>query len=194
MIHTLRRLAAVLACAAACLSLGACEPAGKAVGDTQESEPDVAHVGEIRSDVTVGLIGAPQDDDGTDALVLDALDAAGLHTVYVSTGQVSDPVAAAQQGVEDLVRRRVSIVVIDGLQVSGDTAGLWDKALKGARVAGIPVALLDPASPPSDDTLYAAALTLDADDAGAVPIDGALMTIIDDDPHGRAIAVTASAD
>lgn len=43
---------------AAVLSLAACTPAGRAVGDTQDSMPEVAHDSTHPTDVTVGFVGS----------------------------------------------------------------------------------------------------------------------------------------
>ena len=40
------------------MSLTSCVPQGKAVGDTQESEPEIAHEGVQRQDIVVGVIGS----------------------------------------------------------------------------------------------------------------------------------------
>lgn len=186
--HRQRCLAGALAVVAACLPLSACEPSGKAVGDTQEQDPQVAHVGEIRDDVTVGLVGLANVD--LDRMALDQLDAAQLDAVYVATDGTQDPTLAAQQGVADLIERRVSVIVVSGLDMTDATAASWDEALAGARSAGLPVALLSPTSPPADDTLYAAALVVNDRAAESVPLDEALMTIIDDKPHERDIMVS----
>lgn len=186
--HRHRRLPAAALVVAACLSLSACEPAGKAVGDTHETEPKVAHIGEIRSDVTVGLIGSTSPD--LDRMALDQLDAADLSAVYVATTDTDDPTAAACQGVADLIERRASIIVISGIDVTEANADAWDQALHAARSAGFPVALLAPVAPPADESLYAATLTVNDRAATSVPLDQALMTIIDDRPHERNLMVS----
>ena len=182
-----RRAAAALTAATAVLTLGACEPAGRAVGDTQEHDPDVAHVGAVTSEILVGLVGM-QDADA-DRMALDAYDAAGLDAVYVSTDGVDDPGDAARRGIVDLVERRTTIIVISGIDTAADAAS-WDDALGKARAAGIPVALLNPVAPPDDDTLYAANLVVNDRAMDATPLADATRTIIDDEPHERDIMVT----
>ena len=133
-------------------------PQGKAVGDTQESEPEIAHEGVQRQDIVVGVIGSV--DTGLDSDVLNAFNKAGLKAPYVSTSMVDDPDAAAQHGVRSMVARKVSVIMIDGIAVNEKNAEDWDAALQSARKAGVPVILLDPVAPPDDDTLFAVTFTL----------------------------------
>ena len=53
-----RRGIGIACAAAAVMSLTSCVPQGKAVGDTQESEPEIAHQGVQRQDIVVGVIGS----------------------------------------------------------------------------------------------------------------------------------------
>ena len=130
------------ATAALALALPACTPPGKAVGDTQEQEPDVAFDGLDRGDVVIGFIGSDQPD--FDRIVLQAFDASGLRTSYLSTDGVDDARGTAQQGVRDMAERQVAIIVVSRPDITDDTAGGWDDALGDARGAGIPVALPQP--------------------------------------------------
>lgn len=198
--HLVRRAVAVLACAAACLSLAACEPVGRAVGDTQDVDPEVAHIGEIKQDMLIGLVGASGTAD-MDRMVLDALQRADVHAVYAAVGDASDDndngdgdahaaAAAMRQSVEDFIDRRASVIVIDALDASGTYADSWTAVLNESRAAGIPVALLNPVNPPADDTLYAASLTVNDRAADATPVAAALADIIDDVPHDRDIMVS----
>ena len=63
-----RRGIGIACAAAAVMSLTSCVPQGKAVGDTQESEPEIAHEGVQRQDIVVGVIGSV--DTGLDSDVL----------------------------------------------------------------------------------------------------------------------------
>ncbi|MBW3077813.1 sugar ABC transporter substrate-binding protein [Bifidobacterium simiiventris] len=184
-----RRLTATLACMAACLTLAACEPAGRAVGDTQDSEPEVAHIGKIKQDMLIGLVGAAQSAD-VDRMAMDAFDTAGVNAVYVPVADMSDPDATARRGVTDLIDRRATVIVINGLQLGSDNTDDWNDVLRKARGAGIPVALLDPTNTPVDKTLFAATLTLNDRAADAQPIAQALADIMDDKPHEREIMVS----
>lgn len=93
-----------------------------------------------------------------------------------------------------MAERQVAIIVVSRLDIADDTADGWDEALDDARGAGIPVALLNPLSDLPDDTLYAAALTINDRAADAVPIDDAVMTIIDDLPHDKDMMVGTLVD
>ncbi|MBW3093710.1 sugar ABC transporter substrate-binding protein [Bifidobacterium sp. 82T10] len=189
-----RRLAAAAAVLAACLPLAACEPAGVAVGDTQDTAPAVAHNEEPRVDVLVGIIGSTHPDvAGTsDTRVIDALDRAGVKAVYVSVADTQRPVDAARQGISDMIDRRAYVIVVNSVNADGDDADAWSDALGLARSAGIPVALIDPITPPDDDTLYAAALHVDDHAANATSLAKTLADIINDRPHGRDIVVTTA--
>lgn len=168
------------------LPLSACTPPGKAVGDTQERQPEVAFDGLDRGDVVIGFIGSDRPD--FDAVALQAFDDAGLRASYLSVDGVDDPAGAAHQGVKDMAARQVAIIMIS--RIDAAQAAGWDEALGDARESGIPVALLDPLTVPDDDTLYAAALTINDRAMDATGIDDAVMTIIDDLPHDKDMMVT----
>ena len=87
-----RRGIGIACAAAAVMSLTSCVPQGKAVGDTQESEPEIAHEGVQRQDIVVGVIGSV--DTGLDSDVLNAFNKAGLKAPYVSISMVDDPRSA----------------------------------------------------------------------------------------------------
>lgn len=129
-----RRGIGIACAAAAVMSLTSCVPQGKAVGDTQESEPEIAHEGVQRQDIVVGVIGSV--DTGLDSDVLNAFNKAGLKAPYVSTSMVDDPDAAAQRGVRFMVTRKASVIMIDGIAVNEKNAEDWDAALQSARKAG----------------------------------------------------------
>ena len=121
MTHLFRRIMGVTATAVLALALPACTPPGKAVGDTQEQEPDVAFDGLDRGDVVIGFIGSDQPD--FDRIVLQAFDASGLRTSYLSTDGVDDAQGTAQQGVRDMAERQVAIIVVSRPDITDDTAG-----------------------------------------------------------------------
>ena len=83
-----RRGIGIACAAAAVMSLTSCVPQGKAVGDTQESEPEIAHEGVQRQDIVVGVIGSV--DTGLDSDVLNA-STRPVEAPYVSTSMVDDP-------------------------------------------------------------------------------------------------------
>ncbi|KAB7791383.1 type 1 periplasmic-binding domain-containing protein [Bifidobacterium leontopitheci] len=184
----MRRIAAILCTLAAVSSLAGCVPQGKAVGDTQEREPAVAHEGIEQPDMIIGVIGSKDTD--VDALVLDAFHDADLQAPYISTNAVTDPVKAACQGVETMTVRKVSVIMVSGIDVTDADRDDWDMALTGAREAGIPVVLLNPVHPPIDDTLFAATFVINDRDAEATPLNEAIATIIDDKPHPRQVTVS----
>nr|WP_236034415.1 MULTISPECIES: hypothetical protein [Bifidobacterium] len=184
------RVGASIACMAAVLSLAACVPHGTAVGDTQGHTPSTAHIGTVRDDAVVGVVGSST--AAADKTVLDAFAAADIDAVYVSVKDAADAADAAhraQQGVRDMISRVVSLVIVSDIDVTADADG-WDSALRDARNAGIPVALLSPVHAPSDATLYAATLVINDRAADATPIDEAAMTILNDEPHAREITVS----
>ena len=120
----LRRIGGLAAASVAALTLlGACVPPDKAVGDTQEKEPDVAFDGLDRGDVVIGFIGSDRPD--FDRLALQAFEDSGLATSYLSVAEVEDPARAAQQGVRDMAARQVAIIVVSRLDIADDTADGW---------------------------------------------------------------------
>ena len=81
---------------AAVLSLAACTPAGRAVGDTQDSMPEVAHDSTHPTDVTVGFVGST--DTAADEFVINALSDDKLNVYYASL-ETSASSANATDGV-----------------------------------------------------------------------------------------------
>ena len=183
-----RRILGLLACMAAVLSLAACTPAGRAVGDTQDSMPEVAHDSTHPTDVTVGFVGST--DTAADEFVINALSDDKLNVYYASletsasSANATDGVSGengadsmdahtgvdknavtAQQGVADFVARAVKIVVISGIDVTDANRESWNQTLTNAREAGIPVALIDPKHAPEDELLYAVILHLNTNSA-----------------------------
>ncbi len=180
-------ICAVLACAA----LAGCAPKGAAVGASHDESQNVAHDSIDRQDVTVGVVGALGNPPVSDATVMNDLDKAGLRAFFASTTDTADATQAAQQAVRDWASQRVSVIVVNALDVTDATAQSWADALGAARDAGVPVALLDPENPPQDATLYAAVLRMGTDptdsdhDVGSSTyrLDDALSLIINDNPH-----------
>ena len=209
-----RRILGLLACMAAVLSLAACTPAGRAVGDTQDSMPEVAHDSTHPTDVTVGFVGST--DTAADEFVINALSDDKLNVYYASletsasSANATDGVSGetggdknavtAQQGVADFVARAVKIVVISGIDVTDANRESWNQTLTNAREAGIPVALIDPTHAPEAELLYAVILHLntnsadsgDTADTKPMTITDAVLTITRDEPHEREIKVTVS--
>ncbi|KFJ06701.1 hypothetical protein BTHE_0665 [Bifidobacterium thermophilum] len=180
-------ICAMLACAA----LAGCTPKGVAVGASHGESQNVAHDSVDRQDVTIGVVGALGNPPVSDAVVMNDLAKAGLFARFASTTNNADATQAAQQAVRDWASQRVSVIVVNALNVTDTTARSWTDALGYARGAGVPVALLDPTNPPQDATLYAAVLRMGTDPAGSDPnvgsstykLDAALSLIINDNPH-----------
>ncbi len=187
--YTAFRVFSAVVLAALILALSGCNPPGAAVGDTHSSQSSVTSSGVQRADVSIGLIGSSDID--TDRLLLDAYADSSLKASYVSTREVQHPAQTAQQGVKDMVGRAVNLIVIVGLDVTGSKQG-WNEALQSARDGGIPVVLVAPSSPPSDERLYAATFVIDNSSADCLNLDTASMSIINDEPHKRHIAVKIS--
>ena len=154
-----RRAAAGLLAAVFGISmLAGCTPNNAAVGDTQSAGDAVAHSMKDRNSLDVAMIGSQ--DEQTDRLALDAMEAGGLRPVYLPVAGTVDMQDTARQAVEDMAQRMVSIIVISGIDVSGVNHDGWYDTLTTARQAGIPVALLNPIATPTDSTLFAATLTI----------------------------------
>lgn len=92
-----RRILGLLACMAGCVVPG--PPArrpGRAVGDTQDSMPEVAHDSTHPTDVTVGFVGST--DTAADEFVINALSDDKLNVYYASL-ETSASSANATDGV-----------------------------------------------------------------------------------------------
>ena len=184
-----RRILGLLACMAAVLSLAACTPAGRAVGDTQDSMPEVAHDSTHPTDVTVGFVGST--DTAADEFVINALSDDKLNVYYASL-ETSASSANATDGVSGETESS------DAGTTSENGADSMD-AHTGVE-AGIPVALIDPKHAPEDELLYAVILHLntnsadsgDTADTKPMTITDAVLTITRDEPHEREIKVTVS--
>ena len=168
--------------------LAGCTPNNAAVGDTQSAGDAVAHSMKDRNSLDVAMIGSQ--DEQTDRLALDAMEAGGLRPVYLPVAGTVDMQDTARQAVEDMTQRMVSIIVISGIDVSGVNHDGWYDTLTTARQAGIPVALLNPIATPTDSTLFAATLTINDHMTDATPLADAVAGIANNDPHDRTILVT----
>ncbi|RBP98219.1 hypothetical protein CRD60_03535 [Bifidobacterium aemilianum] len=178
--------AMVAACLPLCGLLSACTPSGAAVGDSR-SAAAVDHDSIDRPDVRLGFIGSM--DLQSDARLLKACSDAGLKTTYIAVTDVHDPFQAARRGLEDLAGQAVNGVVINRLQWQGTQTDAWNRALGKVRAAGIAVVLVDPIDQPKDERLFAARLTVDNHSGQAVPMDAALMSIVNANPHKRDLIV-----
>lgn len=182
----------VVSCTALVLSLAACTPVNRAVGDTQDNPPAVAHDSIHTSDAEVGFVGSA--DTAADKLAIDAMADDDISVYYASldsgTFDAADSDITSQHAVADYVARAVDVIIVSGIAVTDANRDAWDQTLGNAREAGIAVALLNPVSVPENDLLYAATLTINDRDANAERIGDAVLAVIRDEPHERSIAVT----
>ena len=161
-----RRAAAGLLAAVFGISmLAGCTPNNAAVGDTQSAGDAVAHSMKDRNSLDVAMIGSQ--DEQTDRLALDAMEAGGLRPVYLPVAGTVDMQDTARQAVEDMAQRMVSIIVISRIDVSGVNHDGW-----------------------SDSTLFAATLTINDRMTDATPLADTVAGIANNDPHDRTILVT----
>ena len=96
----MRRILRLLACGAVVLSLVACTPTGRAVGDTQDNMPSIAHDSTHKTDITVGFVGST--DTAADKKAIDALADDTLNVYYASLdtsgdSETADKIAATAQ-------------------------------------------------------------------------------------------------
>ena len=215
---SLLRALAGLAVACGITLMAGCTPQGVAVGNTQTDAQDVDHDSVDVADTMVGVVagGDASHDLSVDRAVLDVLTDSGLQAVYAPAPASGDASAAARNGVRDFVSGGVNVIVVTGMDAENnegnttgdrDVAGSWEDALSAAREAGIPVVLMDPRKPVDDPTLYAAICistasdgtgdtgsgdTGSADTAESVPLETALLSIVNDRAHSRTIRVSLS--
>lgn len=181
-------LAGFLAIACVAPLLSSCTPNNAAVGDARSSEDAVAHIMQDRDSLNVAMVGSR--DEQADRMAMDAMDSGGLKPIYLPVNGTIDTQDTAQHGVKDMSQRRVDIIVIAGIDVSGANHDSWYDTLDAPRQAGIPVVLLDPITLPTDSTLFAATLKTNDRMADATPLADAVAGIANNDPHDREILVT----
>ena len=170
-------------------AVSGCAQPGVAFGDSQGSNTVVDHDQIDRSDVLLGIVGSTNRDE--DRAILQALADAKLKAVYVSTAASGgDQGTSARQGVEDLAVRGVNGIMIMALDVDVASESSWNTALGSARNAGVPVILVNPGRTPSDTALYAAKMYTNRRDQHRTAIDAAVLSIINNDGHGRIIDVS----
>lgn len=155
-------------------SLSACTPKNQAVGDTGRSD-DIVHDGIDVEDIKLFIVGSRQ--AALDSKLLHLCEKFGLKASYASIADVKNANFASQEAVKDASNQPVSMILINNINVDGvdrvdssvkSNAGgahvdlkarkAWVDALKYARSAGIPVALVNPKNPPKDCSLFAAKL------------------------------------
>ena len=197
-------------------ALSACEPQGKAVGNTGRVG-DIVHDGIDIEDIHLLVIGsklAALDDE-----VMKHCKTSKLSASYVPLSNVVNPNEAAQQAIRAASEQPVSLILIDALDVTGvddphnannqsnikennklnstrnkqNESKAWISALQYARYAGVPVALINPVKAPKDATLYAAILRVGDIPHNLAPERSSLLSIvraiIDNTPHGRDVII-----
>lgn len=196
--HFASRCLSAVTCLALIAMFASCTPSRSAVGDTQgnpavaaANNNPVAHDSADRTDVSIGIVGSG--DVPSDRRLLDAFDKAQLNASYLSMSG-SDPIRAAQQGVDDFTTQFVNVIIINRLDVTAATKSGWDAALMQARSAGVPVILTDPQRLPGDGRLYAAIFRIrNAVGVGSTPIDTATLAVVNDTPHAKTVSVSMKA-
>lgn len=197
-------------------ALSACEPQGKAVGNTGRVG-DIIHDGVDIDDIHLLVIGsklAALDDE-----VMKYCKTSKLSASYVPLSNVVNPNEAAQQAIRAASEQPVSLILIDALDVTGvddlhnannqsnikennklnstrnkqNESKAWISALQYARYAGVPVALINPVKAPKDATLYAAILRVGDIPHNLAPERSSLLSIvraiIDNTPHSREVII-----
>lgn len=149
-------------------ALSACEPNGKAVGNTGRVG-DIIHDGVDINDIHLLVV-------GSGSAVLDAdvfyhCKMAGLSASYASVNNFDNANEASQKAIRAASEQPVSLILINAFDVTSTDnpksknksaeSESWISALKYARYAGVPVALVNPVKSPKDPTLYAAILRID---------------------------------
>lgn len=197
-------------------ALSACEPQGKAVGNTGRVG-DIVHDGVDIDDIHLLVIGsklAALDDE-----VMKHCKTSKLSASYVPLSNVVNPNEAAQQAIRAASEQPVSLILIDALDVTSvddphnannqsnikennklnstrnkqNESKAWISALQYARYAGVPVALINPVKAPKDATLYAAILRVGDIPHNLAPERSSLLSIvraiIDNTPHSREVII-----
>lgn len=178
------------------LPLASCAPKNAAVGDTKTVSGHVPHDSIDKSDMLIGVVSAG--DEQHDRMMLEAFKQVGIKAIYASA---TDGEAASHpaQSFADMQQRPVTAFVVVGIDMLGGQSGEWNKALREARDAGIPVILVDAIQTPEDTLLYAEALRIiTSDDSGQTPmreqstmsLEQAVHAAVNDNPHPKTINVT----
>ncbi|XQU27083.1 hypothetical protein HXT28_01730 [Gardnerella sp. DNF00536] len=211
--------AAAVVTALALGTLSACEPQGKAVGDTGRAG-DIVHDGIDINDIHLLVIGSRS--AALDAEIIQKCKMANLSASYVSVSNINNANDAAQQAIRAVSEQPVSLILINALDVTSfddphnandqlnkkenkqlnkiarnkqNESEAWISALQYARYAGVPVALINPVKAPKDATLYAAILRVGVGDIShnLAPERSSLLSIvraiIDNTPHGREVII-----
>ena len=185
--------AAAVVTALALGTLSACEPKGKAVGDTGRVG-DIVHDGVDINDIHLLIIGSKS--ASLDDAIMQKCKIANLSASYVSVSNINNANEASQKAIRAASEQPVSLILINALDVTSvdephnannqlnkkennqnnqlnnstrnnqNESNSWISALQYARYAGVPVALVNPVKAPKDATLYAATLYFADDGIG----------------------------
>ena len=182
--------AAAVVTALALGTLSACEPKGKAVGDTGRVG-DIVHDGVDINDIHLLIIGSKS--ASLDDAIMQKCKIANLSASYVSVSNINNANEASQKAIRAASEQPVSLILINALDVTSvddlhnannqlnkkenkqlnkiasnkqSESKSWISALQYARYAGVPVALVNPVKAPKDATLYAATLYFADDGIG----------------------------
>lgn len=197
------------------ISLGACEPEGKAVGDSG-SINDIVHDGVDLNDINIFVLGSSR--FSLDNYILDECKKYGMKASYVALFGIKNSSSSAYDALKEATYRQMSLIIIDEIDVdSQDSVDLsesaksdgsktekadeksFEEALQDVRRAGIPVLLVNPIKAPEDSTLYAAKAysktyldkksILKTKSAKYESLQNIVKALINDTPHSREVII-----
>lgn len=201
------------------ISLGACEPEGKAVGDSG-SINDIVHDGVDLNDINIFVLGSSR--FSLDNYILDECKKYGMKASYVALFGIENSSSSAYDALKEATYRQMSLIIIDEIDVdSQDSVDLsesaksdgsktekatekaneksFEEALQDVRRAGIPVLLVNPIKAPEDSTLYAAKAysktyldkksILKTKSAKYESLQNIVKALINDTPHSREVII-----
>lgn len=197
------------------ISLGACEPEGKAVGDSG-SINDIVHDGVDLNDINIFVLGSSR--FSLDNYILDECKKYGMKASYVALFGIKNSSSSAYDALKEATYRQMSLIIIDEIDVdsqdsvdsseSAKSAGSktekateksFEEALQDVRRAGIPVLLVNPIKAPEDITLYAAKAysktyldkksILKTKSAKYESLQNIVKALINDTPHSREVII-----
>lgn len=197
------------------ISLGACEPEGKAVGDSG-SINDIVHDGVDLNDINIFVLGSSR--FSLDNYILDECKKYGMKASYVALFGIKNSSSSAYDALKEATYRQMSLIIIDEIDVdsqdsvdsseSAKSAGSktekateksFEEALQDVRRAGIPVLLVNPIKAPEDSTLYAAKAysktyldkksILKTKSAKYESLQNIVKALINDTPHSREVII-----
>lgn len=197
------------------ISLGACEPEGKAVGDSG-SINDIVHDGVDLNDINIFVLGSSR--FSLDNYILDECKKYGMKASYVALFGIKNSSSSAYDALKEATYRQMSLIIIDEIDVDSQdsvdssesakssgsktekaTEKSFEEALQDVRRAGIPVLLVNPIKAPEDSTLYAAKAysktyldkksILKTKSAKYESLQNIVKALINDTPHSREVII-----